>query len=490
MLLTITLTRPPATDLGFLLHKHPERVQEFALAVRQGARLLPGGDRRALHGRRCCSTSTRSGSCAAAAARRAALLDQYVNDRPYVASSFLSVAHRAGVRHGAGRAAARTGPSWRRQPLPLEARLAVAAVPRRRGVPAAAVRAARLRGRRRRGTRSTSASRSGATSRYFTVDAATATHASARPADAPLRPDPGARRRQALLGRRRRGREAAAPRRGLAGRPSRARADRPPLPQAPAQPRARGARAARRRGRAADADETAEARDGRGGGRRASRCSLQRAAARRGAGGAARRAARRACSTSAAARASCCARCSTDRQFDGDRRRGRLVPRARDRRATGCELDRLPPSAARAHQAAPRLADLPRPAARGLRRRRRGRGRSSTSTRRGCAAFERVLFEFARPGDGRRDDAERRVQRAVRRRCRPGSFRHRDHRFEWTRAEFEAWAGARRGAVRLRACASCRSARRTPELGAPTQMAVFSAMSRDSSRSPSCRSSS
>ena len=29
------------------------------------------------------------------------------------------------------------------------------------------------------------------------------------------------------------------------------------------------------------------------------------------------------------------------------------------------------------------------------------------------AAFERVLFEFARPQDGRRDDAERRIQREV-----------------------------------------------------------------------------
>ena len=31
MLLTITLTRAPAGDLGFLLHKHPERVQSFDL---------------------------------------------------------------------------------------------------------------------------------------------------------------------------------------------------------------------------------------------------------------------------------------------------------------------------------------------------------------------------------------------------------------------------------------------------------------------------
>jgi hypothetical protein len=32
MLLQITTTREAATDLGFLLHKHPERVQQFELA--------------------------------------------------------------------------------------------------------------------------------------------------------------------------------------------------------------------------------------------------------------------------------------------------------------------------------------------------------------------------------------------------------------------------------------------------------------------------
>ena len=31
MLLTIATTHRPATDLGFLLHKHPERVHEFSL---------------------------------------------------------------------------------------------------------------------------------------------------------------------------------------------------------------------------------------------------------------------------------------------------------------------------------------------------------------------------------------------------------------------------------------------------------------------------
>lgn len=32
MLLTISCTRSPATDLGWLLHKHPDKVQEFTLA--------------------------------------------------------------------------------------------------------------------------------------------------------------------------------------------------------------------------------------------------------------------------------------------------------------------------------------------------------------------------------------------------------------------------------------------------------------------------
>ena len=31
MLLTITTTHRPATDLGYLLHKHPERVQSFGV---------------------------------------------------------------------------------------------------------------------------------------------------------------------------------------------------------------------------------------------------------------------------------------------------------------------------------------------------------------------------------------------------------------------------------------------------------------------------
>jgi 3' terminal RNA ribose 2'-O-methyltransferase Hen1 len=54
-----------------------------------------------------------------------------------------------------------------------------------------------------------------------------------------------------------------------------------------------------------------------------------------------------------------------------------------------------------------------------------------------------------------------------------GSLRHRDHRFEWTRTEFTAWATAVAGrtgySVRFLPIGN-----EDPELGPPTQMAVFS----------------
>ena len=53
-----------------------------------------------------------------------------------------------------------------------------------------------------------------------------------------------------------------------------------------------------------------------------------------------------------------------------------------------------------------------------------------------------------------------------------GKYRHRDHRFEWTRAEFQSWAGG----VAQRFGYSVRYLPVGPEdpsLGPPTQMAVF-----------------
>lgn len=94
MLLTISTTHAPATDLGFLLHKHPDKLHKRELsfgvvrvvypeasAARCTAALLVDVDPVALVRDRKGGPSGRDAS-----------LDQYVNDRPYAASSFLSVA--------------------------------------------------------------------------------------------------------------------------------------------------------------------------------------------------------------------------------------------------------------------------------------------------------------------------------------------------------------------------------------------------------------
>jgi 3' terminal RNA ribose 2'-O-methyltransferase Hen1 len=87
-------------------------------------------------------------------------------------------------------------------------------------------------------------------------------------------------------------------------------------------------------------------------------------------------------------------------------------------------------------------------------------------------AFERVLFEFAAPQGVvlTTPNAEYNVRFET---LPAGIFRHRDHQFEWTRAEFEGWAAAvaeRFGySVRFLPVGS-----EDPEVGAATQMAVFS----------------
>src|SRR5215217_6636501 len=93
MLLIITTTHQPATDLGYLLHKNPGRAQRFDLSFGAAHVVYPEAS---------------SSRCTAALVldvdpvglvrgrrgleREGGLLAQYVNDRPYVASSFLSVA--------------------------------------------------------------------------------------------------------------------------------------------------------------------------------------------------------------------------------------------------------------------------------------------------------------------------------------------------------------------------------------------------------------
>src|SRR6185369_6923970 len=87
------------------------------------------------------------------------------------------------------------------------------------------------------------------------------------------------------------------------------------------------------------------------------------------------------------------------------------------------------------------------------------------------AAFERVLFEFAKPGAVVVTTPN--VEYNVRFETLPaGTFRHKDHRFEWTRAEFEQWAQP----IADKYGYDVRFLPIGPEdsaVGAPTQMAVF-----------------
>jgi 3' terminal RNA ribose 2'-O-methyltransferase Hen1 len=91
MLLTLTTTHPPATDLGFLLHKHPARFQSFDLSFGQAHVFYPE-----LSDERCTACLLLDvdpvGMVRRKGREQSFLLGHYVNDRPYVASSFMSVA--------------------------------------------------------------------------------------------------------------------------------------------------------------------------------------------------------------------------------------------------------------------------------------------------------------------------------------------------------------------------------------------------------------
>ncbi|MEW6252912.1 MAG: methyltransferase domain-containing protein, partial [Planctomycetota bacterium] len=87
------------------------------------------------------------------------------------------------------------------------------------------------------------------------------------------------------------------------------------------------------------------------------------------------------------------------------------------------------------------------------------------------AAFERVLFEFARPRTVVVTTPNREYN-VLFPTLPAGRLRHRDHRFEWTRAEFRAWA--ERVAARFGYTARFLPVGpEDPAAGAPTQMGVF-----------------
>jgi 3' terminal RNA ribose 2'-O-methyltransferase Hen1 len=121
VLLTLTTTHRPATDLGYLLHKHPDRVQRLSLPFGHADVLYPEATEER------CTAALLVDVDPIGLVRRdgaAAGLTQYVNDRPYAASSLLSVALITAFR---------TAMAGRCDPRP---ELAAAAIPLRAELPA------------------------------------------------------------------------------------------------------------------------------------------------------------------------------------------------------------------------------------------------------------------------------------------------------------------------------------------------------------------
>jgi 3' terminal RNA ribose 2'-O-methyltransferase Hen1 len=91
VLLTISTTHRPATDLGWLLHKHPDRAQTFSLPFGKARVFYPEASEER------CTVALMLDIDPVGLVRRGRqstnfALAEYVNDRPYVASSFMSVA--------------------------------------------------------------------------------------------------------------------------------------------------------------------------------------------------------------------------------------------------------------------------------------------------------------------------------------------------------------------------------------------------------------
>ncbi|MFG3698757.1 3' terminal RNA ribose 2'-O-methyltransferase Hen1 [Micromonospora sp. NPDC047620] len=132
MLLTLTTTHRPATDLGHLLVKHPDRAHSFDVPVGTAHVFYPeAGEQRCtaallldVDPLRLAGARGKGRSRQQAAPPEGFTLGRYVNDRPYAASSLLSSA-LSKVYRSALRGESRERPELARTPIPLEVRVPV-----------------------------------------------------------------------------------------------------------------------------------------------------------------------------------------------------------------------------------------------------------------------------------------------------------------------------------------------------------------------------
>jgi 3' terminal RNA ribose 2'-O-methyltransferase Hen1 len=118
VLLTLTTTHRPATDLGFLLVKHPDRVHRFELPYGTATVAFP----EATPERCTAALLLEADPLALPNGRGDEHLNRYVNDRPYAASSLLSAALNR-VFRTAARGESTDRPELAGLAIPLEARV-------------------------------------------------------------------------------------------------------------------------------------------------------------------------------------------------------------------------------------------------------------------------------------------------------------------------------------------------------------------------------
>ncbi|QFZ19135.1 methyltransferase [Saccharothrix syringae] len=119
MLLTLTTTHRPATDLGHLLHKHPDRARSFPTSAGTAHVFYPRADER-----ECTVALLLEVDPVALVRKPGSTLTQYVNDRPYAAGSLLTVALGSVFRTALnGRGTSRAEPAV--TPIPLTVRVPV-----------------------------------------------------------------------------------------------------------------------------------------------------------------------------------------------------------------------------------------------------------------------------------------------------------------------------------------------------------------------------
>jgi 3' terminal RNA ribose 2'-O-methyltransferase Hen1 len=92
MLLTISTCHQPATDLGYLLHKNPARLQTEELSFGTGYVFYPEASTERCTAALLIEIDPVALVRGRGPAGEGGQLEQYVNDRPYAANSFLSVA--------------------------------------------------------------------------------------------------------------------------------------------------------------------------------------------------------------------------------------------------------------------------------------------------------------------------------------------------------------------------------------------------------------